>query len=87
MTSLALGARLRLPPDHLENAYLIKDKITGISCIPHPPEIYEFFSSLDISTTTTELLSDFRPISNLKVILKVIKKVIPVRLQADIDSN
>ena len=34
-----------------------------------------------------ELLSDFRPISNLKVILKVIKKVIPVRLQADIDSN
>ena len=43
MTSLALVARLRLPPDW--------------------------------------------PISNLKVILKVIEKVIAVRLQAYIDSN
>ena len=34
-----------------------------------------------------EVLSNFRPISNLKVILKVIEKVIAVRLQAYIDSN
>ena len=34
-----------------------------------------------------EALSNFRPISNLKVILKVIEKVIAVRLQAYIDFN
>ena len=34
-----------------------------------------------------EVLSNFRPISNLKVILKVIEKVIAVRPQAYIDSN
>ena len=66
MASLALVARLRLPPDHLENAYLIKDKITGISCIPHPPEIYEFFSSLDISTINCDL-RNFLPTSNSEI--------------------
>ena len=33
-----------------------------------------------------EVLSNFRPISNLKVILKVIEKVVAVRLQAYVDS-
>ena len=66
MTSLALVARLQLPPDHLENAYLIKDKITGISCIPHPPEIYEFFSSLDISTINCDL-RNLLPTSNSEI--------------------
>ena len=156
--------RLRISLTHLSPFF--ENKITRIRNIPTPPEIPEFFSSLDISTIDCELsnfsptsnselskiacsvvqksccldplpatllkehfdlllpsicrivnlslesghlpsslknavltpllkkpnldhevLDNFRPISNLKVISKVIEKVVAVRLQAYLDFN
>ena len=48
----------------LANTFIIfEDKITRIRSISIPPEIPEFFSSLDISTINCDL-SNFSPISN-----------------------
>ena len=49
----------------LANTFVIilEDKITRIRSISIPPEIPEFFSSLDISTINCDL-SNFSPISN-----------------------